>query len=605
MSKLRRFQSLGLTNAQQLARRLARWYAAPSGLLLLASLVLLGASLARIPGGRILGIVGIVLLGGFLTYRFSRQQGFLVRRIEALDKATSQRADRRDQIVNGHLGDLRKKIDTVPGLIDTSVQPVANRLAETKAELQSRPTRAELEKAGQEQMLRLDYRSRRTLSASEQNAVRLTKLEAQDEKRTSEADALLLRVEDALANHQEATLSTNASNANQRVELSQVVAQQADTISALEEAQREAQAELASLRSLLEQQQTRIDEDRVLLDGLTPVGDARPTEIDADAVSSVTADIEALGAEVATLRSTAKTVDRLRSDVAMWIAGANRNADNFAQSAVLLGPERCGTTWVFDVLRSLPGASQMASRLIYDTLGATGNRYPIDLVNIERNGEAIEFGDRRGGFLPSLRSRSNPRPAGGLLAVEKVHPSAMQFDPVAFRLGIQRLAGKTGPVHVVALVRQPVDSFRSFRAYQEHAGWQSDLIPDEVAQLFAESLRMMKLVQQDFPDAIVVTYEQLVANPVQGFTRIGNRLGLKLDETDVAEVLEAAKNWRTTAADSSYFAASASTTIPKARQLILGRDASSTAARDALSEARELYQELAYLSYLGGSEPER
>jgi hypothetical protein len=66
------------------ARQLAGWYASPSGGLAGAALLLLGTGVAG-RGRRLLGVVGVALLGVFFPYRFVREQRRTDRQIAALN----------------------------------------------------------------------------------------------------------------------------------------------------------------------------------------------------------------------------------------------------------------------------------------------------------------------------------------------------------------------------------------------------------------------------------------------------------------------------------------------------------------------------------------
>jgi hypothetical protein len=75
------------------ARHLAGWYASPSGGLAGAALLLLGAGVAARGARRVLGVLGVALLGVFFPYRFVREQRRTDRQIAALNA----RLDRRDR----------------------------------------------------------------------------------------------------------------------------------------------------------------------------------------------------------------------------------------------------------------------------------------------------------------------------------------------------------------------------------------------------------------------------------------------------------------------------------------------------------------------------
>lgn len=284
---------------------------------------------------------------------------------------------------------------------------------------------------------------------------------------------------------------------------------------------------------------------------------------------------------------TADVVRSLRSDLALWAASADRQSFNGV--ALIVSPERSGTTWVFDILRSLPGASQVATSFVYRTLGIVGNRYPKGLVEGDSTGEPIELRDGVGAFLPKLRQQTFGRVDDDCLAVEKVHPSAFDFEPTALLSPFAGLERALGRGQIVLLIRDPVDTYRSFRSYQESADWRRDVAPDSVARFFASSLSAMDRLRRLHDGCLVVSYEDLVANPAGVYTSLANRIGLKADAAAVSHVLEAAERRKSQAADNSYFSRSR---IRRAAQLIVGDGLPSDQEREALEQARERYEQL-------------
>ena len=217
---------------------------------------------------------------------------------------------------------------------------------------------------------------------------------------------------------------------------------------------------------------------------------------------------------------------------------------------------------------------------------------PHHLLNIDRNGEPIELRPGVAGWIPSLRAGRVDPLACDLIAVEKVHPSAFDFDANALMAGVQRVERALGRVTLIFLIRDPLDAFRSFRSYQERAGWHADVEPNEVGTLYAQSLETMTQLVELHSSSFVVSYEDLVQEPIGQFVAIGLEMGLKLEPDAVSSVLAAADRWRDAAKSSDYFGKSEAKSQPSPLQLALGRGLTDTREQDELRRARELYGEL-------------
>jgi len=96
-----------------LVKRVARWYLAPSGLLLAVALVLLAIGFAVTDAGRWFGLAGVAVLALFLPYRFARQQGWADRRVHA----ASMVAKTANFESNGKIDEVSGEVATLDGRV--------------------------------------------------------------------------------------------------------------------------------------------------------------------------------------------------------------------------------------------------------------------------------------------------------------------------------------------------------------------------------------------------------------------------------------------------------------------------------------------------------
>lgn len=528
-----RLDNIGISSLMAPLRRLIKWYLAPSGLLLLLASGSLLLAFSGWGPSWLFGGAGVALLTLFLTYRFSRQQGLLLRAIENHQHTVSEQ-------LGGGLRRLQNELSLSAHSLSQRIDGLASDL-NSVGELQNDVQRTKSAASGLDYRLRTMGDGQRDLGATVASTV-------------ARVDALAVHFGDLSAQRQ-------------------VLA--------------DLQSSVAALESVVEQASQRAGEASEQAGNASKQADKASQE--AGEATKGVADL-VMPEPVSADAVAADAMDTLRSDFALWAASTSNQS--FGGVTIVVSPERSGTTWAFDILRSLPGASQTATSFVYQTLGIAGNRYPKDLVAGNRNGEAIELRDGVGAFLPRLRQVAFGEEARDLVAVEKVHPSAFDFDPAALLGSLGRLEKRLGRVQLVLLVRDPVDTYRSFVSYQESAGWRPGVSATSVGQFYASSLSTLQRLRSLHEGCLIATYEDLVADPVGGYTNLAGRLGLKADAAAVSSVLEAAEQWRSQASQSPYFAASRNKPKSKPSQLVVGEGLPSESERDALEAARLLYEDM-------------
>lgn len=163
-----------------------------------------------------------------------------------------------------------------------------------------------------------------------------------------------------------------------------------------------------------------------------------------------------------------RAVKSVRGDFAISLAQTTAQQLNSSGLLLLLGPQRSGTTWFYDVMRSLHGSQHVPLRDVYSAFQIAGGRYPRDLASNTQRGIAIENSEGESGYLTYARS-SLLKPHA--VAVEKLHPSALDLSESKMQRCLKLLEEEFGVVRIALAVREPSASFLS---YQRRSNWHAE-----------------------------------------------------------------------------------------------------------------------------------
>jgi hypothetical protein len=269
-----------------------------------------------------------------------------------------------------------------------------------------------------------------------------------------------------------------------------------------------------------------------------------------------------------------------------------------AALVILITPQRTGSTWLLDMLRAHPDIGLWPTAEIFERIGGRGRRYPADLSMDTQDGEIIEVQAGVGGIIPwsgpsgtTFRDQFETLPP---IAVEKIHPMTVDYDIRTLGERLDEIAATGIAVRPVYLTRDPVESIRSFLAYQARAEkWHANMPPDSVVSLYHLSLRMMEELSAG-RDGPFVSYERLRDSAVETVTDL-YRL-LTEDDSDAERVaLHAVQITRRdlrASTQSGPFVDSGRDEVPDRSELLLGWPRYDEGAKTLIRETIDLHHKL-------------
>jgi len=202
-----------------------------------------------------------------------------------------------------------------------------------------------------------------------------------------------------------------------------------------------------------------------------------------------------------------------------------KKTDDPENIILILANPRSGSTWLLDLLRCHPAVKMIESGTIYRNLGLEGRRYPLDLSKDIQSGLRLEVRPDRGKWdtIPEFFLQKEYQLAYGSwspsYAIEKIHPHFFHFDIPIFLDRINQYE-RTTQISMVYLVRDPLNSIRSFFAYQErNPSWNKNREGSEVM------IHMQKIYQTiaeltDLYPGLIVDYQQLSDDFIPAMSRI-------------------------------------------------------------------------------------
>jgi hypothetical protein len=133
---------------------------------------------------------------------------------------------------------------------------------------------------------------------------------------------------------------------------------------------------------------------------------------------------------------------------------------------LIVAVPRSGSTWGYDMVRTLPSVFIEPSAIIWEHLGLRGRRYPTALSDSPSATIPIEVAPGIGAEIEALIASSASR---NDIAVEKLHPEFFGFSAGTIDLAIRRMeSGSPAPtIATVYQIRNPVEAMWSMARYKQ------------------------------------------------------------------------------------------------------------------------------------------
>lgn len=167
---------------------------------------------------------------------------------------------------------------------------------------------------------------------------------------------------------------------------------------------------------------------------------------------------------------------------------------------------RSGSTWLFDMIRTLPSVYVEPSSTIWDELRLVGRRYPRALGAPGNAGTPMEASAGVGAVLPTLKGVTNT----GSIALEKLHPEFFGFTPANLITAMHQYHTRHGTeICLIVLLRNPLEVMWSIARYkQRDPAWYQQLEPDQIPRFVGRCLTVLEGVL-DQANAYLIDYRDL------------------------------------------------------------------------------------------------
>ena len=181
---------------------------------------------------------------------------------------------------------------------------------------------------------------------------------------------------------------------------------------------------------------------------------------------------------------------------------------------------RSGSTWLFDILRTHPAVRVEPTVRVWTALGMHGFRYPGAFHHVDGASVPLEIEPNRAAAIPAFPQATLPNvhliDEIDRWALEKAHPSFVEFDARRLASRIQDLRRDNTKVEVVYGLRNPLASMWSMAEYKARdPEWLKTLQVDEVPRFVARSLATLSDLHA-LVGGVVVEYENLPDGTVMG-----------------------------------------------------------------------------------------
>lgn len=192
---------------------------------------------------------------------------------------------------------------------------------------------------------------------------------------------------------------------------------------------------------------------------------------------------------------------------------------------IIVAPPRSGSTWLFDLLKSVPGARVHRTFDIFAALRLVGRRYPVDCTVQEPPCERVETEPGLFEGLPLYvdeEQATGPSPTNWY--VEKCHPHFYSYNARAFSKSLRRFRPDWS-IRTIYHVRKPRSVFASFFSYQlRNPNWNRGITPLLAGRHLLANYRSLKELSERVPGT-VMDYDELRSQPVRALHRLLAAIG--------------------------------------------------------------------------------
>jgi len=191
-----------------------------------------------------------------------------------------------------------------------------------------------------------------------------------------------------------------------------------------------------------------------------------------------------------------------------------------ARIVIMLTVHRCGSTWLFDMLRVHPALIFLPSAIIYTALSLNGGRYPVGLSDGLDATMDLENQPGRGRKIPRFKLIDKTTVDVPDYHIEKIHPLFFENDVDALLTQVEALRDRGHEIKFIYQVRDPSATISSFRKYQQRdPNWYSDIHEDALPEFMLGAYKTIaEFASQE--EGLIVDYAELKADPLALLMRI-------------------------------------------------------------------------------------
>jgi len=209
-------------------------------------------------------------------------------------------------------------------------------------------------------------------------------------------------------------------------------------------------------------------------------------------------------------------IRNIEAKLAGWGKKIQSNRKFPKKTVILLTNPRSGSTWLLDVLRCHPAIYMHPNALIFERLGLSGCRYPLDLSGGVQATLKVEVHPDQWEHIPDFKIDKgqkfvSPQIIKNPYAIEKCHPNFFNHDVGNFLVRLNEIEKKKR-VKLIYQVRDPKATLVSFLQYQQrNPSWYAHIDQDQVPQYIRHIYNSILAVALRHP-GFIIDYRDLVNN---------------------------------------------------------------------------------------------
>lgn len=206
----------------------------------------------------------------------------------------------------------------------------------------------------------------------------------------------------------------------------------------------------------------------------------------------------------------------MKAKIAGWGKKIQSNRKFPKKAVILVTNPRSGSTWLLDVLRCHPAIYMHPNALIFERLGLSGRRYPLDLSGGTQARLKVEVRPDQWEHIPDFKMDKgqkfvSPQIKKNPYAIEKCHPIFFNHDVSNFLAKLNEIE-KIKSVKLIYQVRDPKATLLSFLQYkQRNPSWHAHLHRNQVPKYIRHTYNSILAVALMHP-GFIVDYRDLVNN---------------------------------------------------------------------------------------------